>query len=373
MGDYYKVLGLTFGANQDEIKLAFRKLALLHHPDRHISSTKAQQEQAAARFKAITEAYDVLTDDRKRTQYEASVRSGGTTGSSYGTSGRYTYGHHSHNVNTDWAYSRYSHRDHARARISWFQQLQRAVGARKLEAGLTLAGVGLLLFGGSAVDAAWTARNQGKSFRDMQSARMATSASSAAAAPDGSSSGGALGSSPGTAGAVGGSQRPKPFSPAVGCSSSHSASSVLKLRRPGALLPGSLAERHLAGLPLAELLAAEAEACIQDHNHNHHNHHTEQQQQHQQMEKESVRSDAPGGGGVAIQYDEDLVRQRPTHPRQQQHERGIRPISVDASGDLALQGARGAAEYVGKVVVLPAPSPPGLMAGHRPPESPPRG
>ncbi|GIL50283.1 hypothetical protein Vafri_6491 [Volvox africanus] len=219
MGDYYSVLGLTFGANQDEIKLAFRKLALLHHPDRHISSTKAQQEQAAARFKAITEAYDVLTDDRKRAQYEASVRSGGvggTTGSSYGNGGRYSYGyHHSHNVNTDWAYSRYSHRDHARARISWFQQLQRAVGARKLEAGLTLAGVGLLMFGGSAVDAAWTARNQGKSFRDIQSARMATSASSTTAAPDGSSSGGDPGSGPGTTAAVGGSQRPKPYNPAA--------------------------------------------------------------------------------------------------------------------------------------------------------------
>ncbi|GIM10702.1 hypothetical protein Vretimale_14289 [Volvox reticuliferus] len=162
MGDYYSVLGLTYGASKDEIKLAFRKLALQHHPDRHISSTKAQQEQAAVRFKAITEAYDVLTDDRKRAQYEASVRSGGgTTGSSYGNSGRYSYGYHSHNVNTDWAYSRYSHRDHARARISWFQQLQRVIGARKLEVGLTLAGVGLLLFCGPAVDAAWTARNQG--------------------------------------------------------------------------------------------------------------------------------------------------------------------------------------------------------------------
>ncbi|GIL87183.1 hypothetical protein Vretifemale_15287 [Volvox reticuliferus] len=293
MGDYYSVLGLTYGASKDEIKLAFRKLALQHHPDRHISSTKAQQEQAAVRFKAITEAYDVLTDDRKRAQYEASVRSGGgTTGSSYGNSGRYSYGYHSHNVNTDWAYSRYSHRDHARARISWFQQLQRVIGARKLEVGLTLAGVGLLLFCGPAVDAAWTARNQ-----------------------DGSSCAGPHDSGPGTAGPVGGSHRPKPYNPAVGCSPRHSVSSVVKQRRPVTLFPGAPGERHLAELPLAELLAAEAEACYR---HNHHNRHNQQQQQEnyehhhdQEMERESLSSGASGGaGGAAIQGEGDLVQQQ---------------------------------------------------------------
>lgn len=46
---------------------------------------------------------------------------------------------------------------------AWFQELQRAVGSRKLEAGFGLAAVGLLLFGGAAVDAVWSARNKGVS------------------------------------------------------------------------------------------------------------------------------------------------------------------------------------------------------------------
>ncbi len=60
--DYYKTLGVSKGASQDEIKKAFRKLAHEHHPDKN--------PQNAEKFKEITEAYSVLSDDSKRAQYD---------------------------------------------------------------------------------------------------------------------------------------------------------------------------------------------------------------------------------------------------------------------------------------------------------------
>ncbi len=60
--DYYKTLGVSKGASQDEIKKAFRKLAHEHHPDKN--------PQNADKFKEITEAYSVLSDDSKRAQYD---------------------------------------------------------------------------------------------------------------------------------------------------------------------------------------------------------------------------------------------------------------------------------------------------------------
>tara|TARA_B100000508_G_scaffold140402_1_gene141285 strand:- start:562 stop:1647 length:1086 start_codon:yes stop_codon:yes gene_type:complete len=61
--DYYKTLGLEKGANKDEIKKAFRKLAAKYHPDK-----KTGDE---AKFKEISEAYAVLGDDKKRAEYDA--------------------------------------------------------------------------------------------------------------------------------------------------------------------------------------------------------------------------------------------------------------------------------------------------------------
>ncbi|THD21338.1 DnaJ subfamily C member 7 [Fasciola hepatica] len=68
--DYYKVLGLKKNASFDEIKQAYKKRALLHHPDRHTAAdaaTKLEQEQ---KFKEIGEAYSVLSDPQKRQQYD---------------------------------------------------------------------------------------------------------------------------------------------------------------------------------------------------------------------------------------------------------------------------------------------------------------
>lgn len=59
--DYYEILGISKGASPDEIKKAFRKLAIKHHPDKGGDETK---------FKEINEAYEVLKDEAKRQRYD---------------------------------------------------------------------------------------------------------------------------------------------------------------------------------------------------------------------------------------------------------------------------------------------------------------
>src|SRR5579862_7591501 len=63
--DYYEVLGIKREANEDEIRKAYRKLAREFHPDRNPGD-----KQAETRFKEVQEAYDVLSDKTKRTQYD---------------------------------------------------------------------------------------------------------------------------------------------------------------------------------------------------------------------------------------------------------------------------------------------------------------
>jgi DnaJ-class molecular chaperone len=62
--DYYKILGLVRGANEDDIKKAYRKMALKYHPD------KNKAAGAEEKFKEIAEAYEVLSDKRKREIYD---------------------------------------------------------------------------------------------------------------------------------------------------------------------------------------------------------------------------------------------------------------------------------------------------------------
>lgn len=78
--DYYKVLGVDRKASKEDIKNAFRKLAHKHHPDKG---------GADDTFKEITEAYSVLSDDRKRREYDAYGQAfpGGSTGSPRGGQG----------------------------------------------------------------------------------------------------------------------------------------------------------------------------------------------------------------------------------------------------------------------------------------------
>lgn len=62
--DYYKVLGVSSDSNEDEIKRAYRKMALKFHPD------KNSEADAEDKFKEIAEAYEILTDPKKRSIYD---------------------------------------------------------------------------------------------------------------------------------------------------------------------------------------------------------------------------------------------------------------------------------------------------------------
>jgi molecular chaperone DnaJ len=66
--DYYSILWVSENASQEEIKKAFRKLAMQYHPDRAPEDKKKEYEQ---KFKEINEAYQVLWDENKRKQYDA--------------------------------------------------------------------------------------------------------------------------------------------------------------------------------------------------------------------------------------------------------------------------------------------------------------
>ena len=63
--DYYDVLGVTNSASKDEIKKAYRKLALKYHPDK-TKGDKTSEEK----FKEASEAYHVLSDDKRKNNYD---------------------------------------------------------------------------------------------------------------------------------------------------------------------------------------------------------------------------------------------------------------------------------------------------------------
>ena len=66
--DFYEILGLSREASQDDIRRAFRKLAMEHHPDR--VTDPAQKEASEATFKRIGAAYEVLSDPEKKAKYD---------------------------------------------------------------------------------------------------------------------------------------------------------------------------------------------------------------------------------------------------------------------------------------------------------------
>jgi len=86
--DYYEVLGLQKGATEDEIKKAYRKLAVKYHPDRNPGDKEAE-----AKFREATEAYEVLSDDKKRPLYDQ-YGFAGVDGMDQGGGAQYSHAFH---------------------------------------------------------------------------------------------------------------------------------------------------------------------------------------------------------------------------------------------------------------------------------------
>lgn len=81
MRDYYQILGVSRGASDGEIKKAYRRLAKMYHPD--VNKDKGAEEK----FKEISEAYNVLSDSKKRKQYDMFGGAGGPFGGGGGFQG----------------------------------------------------------------------------------------------------------------------------------------------------------------------------------------------------------------------------------------------------------------------------------------------
>ena len=82
--NYYKILGVTKGSTDEDIKKAYRKLALKFHPD------KNKEADAEEKFKEIAEAYEVLSDKSKKYKYDNSHRRNSTPNHNYAWSFSFT-------------------------------------------------------------------------------------------------------------------------------------------------------------------------------------------------------------------------------------------------------------------------------------------
>ena len=85
--DYYKILGVSPNATTEEIKKAYRRLALQYHPDKNPGDKKAEEK-----FKDIAEAYDVLSDPEKRKKYDMIYNGGRGPGAGFGGFGGFNPG-----------------------------------------------------------------------------------------------------------------------------------------------------------------------------------------------------------------------------------------------------------------------------------------
>jgi len=69
--DYYAIMGLTKPSNDVEIKKAYKKLAVQYHPDKNRHKSEAEQSDAEKKFRDLNEAYEVLSDPKKKKMYDS--------------------------------------------------------------------------------------------------------------------------------------------------------------------------------------------------------------------------------------------------------------------------------------------------------------
>lgn len=84
--DYYKILGVSRNANLEQVREAYKKLAIQYHPDRNPGNKSAEEK-----FKEINEAYEVLSDPQKRQMYDQFGESGVKAGAGYQPGGGFTF------------------------------------------------------------------------------------------------------------------------------------------------------------------------------------------------------------------------------------------------------------------------------------------
>ncbi|KAK7380957.1 hypothetical protein VNO78_33476 [Psophocarpus tetragonolobus] len=160
--DHYKVLGLQRTASKEEIKAAFKKLAIQFHPDKHSQSPNAVRENATIRFKQVSEAYEVLMDDRKRDDYNFRRSSGaGAVNNPYS---QYSYGYGRSGSSYYYEYKPRS----ADGFASKFELALRIFTARSslLSLGFAAVILGGIVVIDSSGESLWRMQNSGKSFEE---------------------------------------------------------------------------------------------------------------------------------------------------------------------------------------------------------------
>lgn len=182
--DHYQVLGVQKTATKEEIKQAFRKLAMEFHPDKHSHSPKHLRDSSILKFKQLSEAYETLIDDRKRADYNLRSRAYGPRRSnryqhSYGYgSGGGGGGGYNNPYGYGYGYSGSARRSSGDRVFTQFEMGIRYLTTKSFLLNATF--VGVLLGGMYIVDASgkalWKIQNPGKSFEEaMESVEKAKS------------------------------------------------------------------------------------------------------------------------------------------------------------------------------------------------------
>ncbi|XP_024521043.1 chaperone protein dnaJ 72-like isoform X2 [Selaginella moellendorffii] len=195
MVDLYRVLGVSRDASSDDIKAAFRRLALKFHPDRHANASKSEQRNASDSFRQVKEAYEILGNDKKREVYNRSGPRYSTPGSNpsstysaaqaarsayartaqqhrdWRSEQRYTsYTDGSSSRSSDWSYrGNYagSKRDYDYS-VRWTFHHAPSEGPRMvLRATLFGMAVVTIMLADSMMSNAWRHNNTGKSYEEM--------------------------------------------------------------------------------------------------------------------------------------------------------------------------------------------------------------